>query len=187
MAKKAANDALFQSRLAGKTVCFAGRFNRWTQEPFEQFLKDEGVAVVVRLGGGQSSGGTVFGQDAGSRDIKDVVPPPTVALTPEHYNRVLRLLDNKIPVKLEFDIQAKFLDDRTDSVNVIGFYEAHGFQARVSFNWQATEFLFFGQTQNNSSTGTEPTFASSGASTLICVGLMYSTYAAMPSIVTDTP
>jgi iron complex outermembrane recepter protein len=45
-----------------------------------------------------------------------------------------------------------------DSVNVIGFYEAHGFQARVSFNWQATEFLFFGQTQNNSQTGTEPTF-----------------------------
>jgi carboxypeptidase Q len=85
-----------------------------------QFLKDEGVAVVVRLGGGQSSGGTVFGQDAGSRDVKDPVPPPSVVLTPEHYNRVLRLLDNKIPVKLEFEIQAKFLDDRTDSVNVIG-------------------------------------------------------------------
>jgi len=32
----------------------------------------------------------------------------------------MRLLDNKIPVKLEFDIQAKFLDDRMDSVNVIG-------------------------------------------------------------------
>ena len=85
-----------------------------------QFLKDEGVAVVVRLGGGQSTGGTVFGQDAGSRDAKDPIPPPSVVLTPEHYNRVLRLLDNKIPVKLEFDIQAKFLDDRTDSVNVIG-------------------------------------------------------------------
>ena len=85
-----------------------------------QFLKDEGVAVVVRLGGGQSSGGTVFGQDAGSRDIKDPVPPPSVVLTPEHYNRVLRLLDHKIPVKLEFEIQAKFLDDRTESVNVIG-------------------------------------------------------------------
>jgi hypothetical protein len=85
-----------------------------------QFLKDEGVAVVVRLGGAQSSGGTVFGQDAGSRDPKDPIPPPSVVLTPEHYNRVLRLLDNKIPVKLEFEIQAKFLDDRTDSVNVIG-------------------------------------------------------------------
>ena len=85
-----------------------------------KFLKDEGVAVVVRLGGGQSSGGTVFGQAAGSRDPKDPIPPPSVVLTPEHYNRVLRLLDHKIPVKLEFEIQAKFLDDRTDSVNVIG-------------------------------------------------------------------
>jgi hypothetical protein len=90
------------------------------QNRLNQFLKDEGAAVVVRLGGGQSSGGTVFGQAAGSRDVKDPIPPPTVALTPEHYNRVMRLLDNKIPVKLEFEIQAKFLDDRTDSVNVIG-------------------------------------------------------------------
>ncbi|HSP69149.1 MAG TPA: M20/M25/M40 family metallo-hydrolase, partial [Bryobacteraceae bacterium] len=90
------------------------------QNRLNTFLKDEGVAVVVRLGGGQSSGGTVFGQAAGSRDVKDPVPPPSVALTPEHYNRVLRLLDAKIPVKLEFEIQAKFLDDRLDSVNVIG-------------------------------------------------------------------
>jgi len=43
-----------------------------------------------------------------------------VTLTPEHYNRIARLLDHKIPVKLEFDIQARFVDDRTDSVNVIG-------------------------------------------------------------------
>jgi len=90
------------------------------QNRLNQFLKDEGAAVVVRLGGAQSSGGTVFGQAAGSRDAKDPVPPPTVALTPEHYNRVMRLLDNKIPVKLEFEIQARFLNDRADSVNVIG-------------------------------------------------------------------
>jgi carboxypeptidase Q len=90
------------------------------QNRLNTFLKDEGVAAVVRLGGGQSSGGTVFGQAAGSRDVKDPVPPPSVALTPEHYNRVLRLLDAKIPVKLEFEIQANFLDDRLDSVNVIG-------------------------------------------------------------------
>src|SRR5580698_2730445 len=36
-------------------------------------------------------------------------------------------------------------------------------------------------------TTTEPVVVSSGASTLICVGLMYSTYAGLPSIVTDTP
>src|SRR4030095_6199553 len=53
----------------------------------------------------------------------DLVPPPMVALTPEHYNRIARLLDRKIPVKLEFDIQARFLDDRMDSVNVVGEIE----------------------------------------------------------------
>ena len=36
-------------------------------------------------------------------------------------------------------------------------------------------------------TATGPTVSSSGASTLICVGLMYSTYAGIPSIVTETP
>ena len=93
------------------------------QRALNKFLSDEGVAVAVRVGGGRSEGGTVFAQAGGSRDPKDPVPPPMVTLTPEHYNRIARLLDHKIPVKLEFDIQARFLDDRTDSVNVIGEIE----------------------------------------------------------------
>ena len=100
-----------------------GAANQQFQRALNRFLSDEGVAVVVRIGGGRSEGGTVFGQAAGSRDPKDPVPPPTVALTPEHYNRIARLLDRKIPVKLEFDIQARFIDDRTDSVNVVGEIE----------------------------------------------------------------
>jgi Zn-dependent M28 family amino/carboxypeptidase len=44
-------------------------------------------------------------------------------LTAEHYNRICRLMEHKIPVKLEFEIQAQFVDDRTDSVNVIGEIE----------------------------------------------------------------
>jgi hypothetical protein len=100
-----------------------GAANQQFQRALNRFLSDEGVAVVVRIGGGRSEGGTVFGQAAGSRDPKDPVPPPTVVLTPEHYNRIARLLDRKIPVKLEFDIQARFLDDRTDSVNVVGEIE----------------------------------------------------------------
>jgi hypothetical protein len=100
-----------------------GAANQQFQRALNRFLSDEGVAVVVRIGAGRSEGGTVFGQAAGSRDPKDPVPPPTVALTPEHYNRIARLLDRKIPVKLEFDIQARFLNDRTDSVNVVGEIE----------------------------------------------------------------
>jgi carboxypeptidase Q len=90
------------------------------QRALNKFLADEGVAVAIRVGPGRSESGTVFAQAGGSRDPKDPVPSPMVVLTPEHYNRIARLLDHKIPVKLEFDIQARFVDDRMDSVNVIG-------------------------------------------------------------------
>jgi carboxypeptidase Q len=101
-----------------------GQPNQQQQRQFQnrlnQFLHDEAPAVVVRIGTGRSAGGTVFGQAGGSRDPKDAVPAPMAILAPEHYNRVARLLDHKIPVKMEFNIQAKFFDDTTDSVNVVG-------------------------------------------------------------------
>ncbi len=84
-----------------------------------QFLKDEGALVVLQYGG-SGDGGTVFAAAGGSRDPKDPIPPPMVALTPEHYNRIVRLLEKKIPVKLKFDIQAEFLTDDQDGFNVIG-------------------------------------------------------------------
>ncbi len=86
-------------------------------------MTEEQPLVIVRNGQGRSEGGDVFGASAGSRDPKDPVMPPTVVLTPEHYNRICRLLEHKIPVKLEFEVQSKFFDDRTDSVNVIGEIE----------------------------------------------------------------
>src|SRR5712691_9805550 len=90
------------------------------QRKLSQFLHEEGPQMVVRIGQGRSEGGTVFGGQGGSRDPKDPVGPPMVALTPEHYDRIVRLLDRKIPVKLEFEVDARFLDDGNDSVNVIG-------------------------------------------------------------------
>ena len=95
------------------------QFNR----RLNQFLKDEGMLVGVRIGGQRSEGGTVFAQGAGTRDPKDPIPPPMVALTPEHYNRIARLLDHKIKVTLEFDIQSRFITDTNESVNVVGEME----------------------------------------------------------------
>jgi iron complex outermembrane recepter protein len=45
-----------------------------------------------------------------------------------------------------------------NSANFIGFYENYGFHARLTVQWQAEQFLAFGQEQNLSSFGTEPTF-----------------------------
>jgi iron complex outermembrane recepter protein len=45
-----------------------------------------------------------------------------------------------------------------DSVNLVAFYQNYGFQARVAVNWRAQQLEQFGQEQNTSSLGTEPTF-----------------------------
>jgi TonB-dependent receptor len=45
-----------------------------------------------------------------------------------------------------------------NSANLIAFYQNYGFQARVAVQWQARQFLTFGQEQNSAQFGTEPTF-----------------------------
>jgi carboxypeptidase Q len=87
-----------------------------------QYLHDEAPAVVLQQGY-TGDGGTVFASSGGSRDPKDPVPPTTIALTPEHYNRIIRLIEHKIPVKLQFNVQAHFIDEPQDSVNVIAEIE----------------------------------------------------------------
>jgi carboxypeptidase Q len=83
------------------------------------FLRDEGTAVVI-TDSTRGDGGTVFGAGTGSREMKEGVLPPTITLTPEHYNRIVRLIDKNIPVKLEIDVKNAFFEDDLDSFNVIG-------------------------------------------------------------------
>jgi iron complex outermembrane receptor protein len=45
-----------------------------------------------------------------------------------------------------------------NSANLVGFYDKYGFQARVALNWRAEYLDHFGQQQNNSAFGSEPTF-----------------------------
>ncbi len=50
--------------------------------------------------GYNGDGGTIFATSGGSFNPKEPIPAPTVALTPEHYNRIARLVQHKIPVNL---------------------------------------------------------------------------------------
>ena len=45
-----------------------------------------------------------------------------------------------------------------NSANLVAFYEKDGFQARVAANWRDSYLDRFGQQQNNSRFGSEPTF-----------------------------
>ncbi|HUS05902.1 MAG TPA: M20/M25/M40 family metallo-hydrolase, partial [Bryobacteraceae bacterium] len=90
---------------------------RKLREKIREFLIHEQVAVAVQSGRGD--GGTIFGQSAGTREKKDAIAVPTVVLSPEHYNRIARLLQKKIPVRLEFDIRTQLHEEAADSFNVI--------------------------------------------------------------------
>ncbi|MCL6505805.1 MAG: M20/M25/M40 family metallo-hydrolase [Bryobacteraceae bacterium] len=72
-----------------------------------QFLKDEGALMVVSAGL-RGDRGTIFATAFGSREPKDPLPPPAVAIAVEHYNRIARLLSKKIPVRLEFEVETEF-------------------------------------------------------------------------------
>ena len=88
------------------------------QAKLTQFYKDEGVLLTISESRG--SGGTIFAQSGGSYDPKQPTAVAGVAMMPEQYNRIARLIQHNIPVKLEFNIQTEFLNDDPNSFNITG-------------------------------------------------------------------
>lgn len=89
------------------------------------FWAEEGAAVLVQYGY-RGDGGTMAGAAGGNRDPKDPVPPPTIIVTPEHYNRIARLLANKVPVKMEIEVRNRMGTDNEESFNVIADFPGTG-------------------------------------------------------------
>jgi len=82
------------------------------------FLHDEGAAAVLSTDQ-RGAGGIVFAENAGRWGKGAASPPVWVVLQPEAYYRITRLVDRKIPVKVELEVAAAFPDDATDGVNVV--------------------------------------------------------------------
>ncbi|MGD8327982.1 MAG: M20/M25/M40 family metallo-hydrolase [Acidobacteriota bacterium] len=107
-----------------------------SRNEINEFLRDENVAVLIDRGsdsvypaGGsdlswstqRTDGGTIFPGGGGPRDENagDVVPSATIAV--EHYNRMMRILEKGVPVKMEVDIETRFHDEtRPNGFNIIG-------------------------------------------------------------------
>lgn len=83
-----------------------------------QFLRDEGALAIISTGY-RGDGGTVFATSAGYPDPKYTDPPPAIVITPEHYNRIVRLLQTEIPVKLALDVETEFHTETADSFNIL--------------------------------------------------------------------
>ena len=81
------------------------------------FLTGEGVRLVITAGRG--SGGTVFPKRLGDRDPDHPLPPPAISITPEQYNRLVRLVDKGLEPKIEADVRTTLHRETLDSANVI--------------------------------------------------------------------
>lgn len=93
--------------------------SRRIQSKLNAFLTGEGVKLAV-YPAAKGDGGTVFPPRAGNRFVEDAPPPPSIALTPEHYNRIYRLLDNGVEAEIEVEVRATFYRGDLDSINVVG-------------------------------------------------------------------
>ena len=84
------------------------------------FWKDEGVLVTISASGTtRGSSGVVPTSNGSPRNGDPTKNIASIAVTAENYNRVARLLEHNVPVKLSFNIQTKFDMTKTDSFNVI--------------------------------------------------------------------
>jgi hypothetical protein len=88
------------------------------QGKLNSFLTDEGVALVL-LPAARGDGGTVFPPRMGDRDPDFPTPPPAIAVTPEQYNRIVRLVERGIEPQLEAETRTTLHRGTLDSINVI--------------------------------------------------------------------
>ncbi|MEO6214127.1 MAG: M20/M25/M40 family metallo-hydrolase [Vicinamibacterales bacterium] len=94
----------------------------------QQFYKTEGVAAAFNRGSDnvtasigsdltmqqqRPDGGTIFPTAGGSRTSSPATLIPTVTLAVEHYNRMIRVLDKNLPVKVELNLETKFHEETT--------------------------------------------------------------------------
>jgi carboxypeptidase Q len=82
-----------------------------------KFLTDEGA--VAWLEPAPHDGGTMTVMSGGSRDPKEALVLPRIAVDIEHYGRIFRTLEKNIPVTLQIDIANRFYDENLDSFNIV--------------------------------------------------------------------
>ncbi len=80
------------------------------------FFKDEG-ALMTLTATARGESGTLFG--GGAQNRMDTGNLTQISITAENYNRIARLLQHNVPVKLQFDVKTEFDTTRTDSFNVM--------------------------------------------------------------------
>jgi hypothetical protein len=91
----------------------------------DEFLKAEGVALVVDIGNGRGDDGVLLvgsrHDSRGDRSYEGVINSlPEVDVATEHYNRIYRILERGIPVRMEAEVRNTIENSDPYYYNVIG-------------------------------------------------------------------
>ena len=93
-----------------------------------KFYKDEGVAVILESRSGWIAAVRGFARPGAKIDVYDrnetLNHLPIVAVTPEHYNRMYRIAERGIKIKIDIEISTTVGQKRRDARNVLGRYQA---------------------------------------------------------------
>jgi len=130
------------------------------QQMFNQkllkFLTDEGAAAWLEPS--PHDGGTITVVGGGSRDPKDPIVLPRIAVAIEHYGRIFRTLEKHIPVTLAVNIINKFHDENLDSFNII---------AEIPGSDKADEVVMLGAHFDSWDSGTGATDNAAGSAVMM--------------------
>ncbi len=121
-----------------------------------RFFLSEGVVATIEAG--QGSGGTVFVQAGGSRNASDPPVPPQIVMAIEHYGRIWRMIEKKVPVRLEMNIENKFYDQDLNSFNIV---------AEIPGTDKADELVMIGAHFDSWHTGTGATDNAAGSAVMM--------------------
>ena len=83
------------------------------------FFKKEGVVAVINSDQ-RAHDSRLFAEAAGPYDAKYALAPPTFVVTQEQYNRLVRLLERHVPVKVRVELQADISKENQDAYNIVG-------------------------------------------------------------------
>ncbi len=83
-----------------------------------RFFKAEGVLGILSTDD-RGEGALVFAESTGAWEASQVMPPPVVALAPEEYDRLARLVEKKLGPKVQLELHVVASDKDQDGLNVV--------------------------------------------------------------------
>jgi len=123
------------------------------------FYQSEGVVAALIPGNGRGERGVVL---TDTYELTRMPGSPAVVpqlhVSTEHYNRLVRLVERNVPVKVAIDMRNRFLDDTLDAFNVI---------AEIPGTDKAEEVVMLGAHFDSETAGTGATDNAAGSAAMM--------------------